>query len=256
MFFHNAQVFKKTCRIDFKPVLIIFSLFIMPAAVACGMPAAHDNSSGQARIDARNGGAVTVKSEIEQKADADVAVLLKAEEFDKAIEDARGAFEVTPSEGLREKLADAYISRAWFYKAKRLVPYALDDLTSARQVAPDYYRVYYELGRFYNNQMMQSTGVLELNKCIELMPGFAPAYNERSACESRIYRWEEALADAGKAIELSPKEALYYYTRSLAYRGMMLNQEAIADLEMALKLSQDAVLKEKAEAELKVLNGR
>lgn len=195
----------------------------------------------------------SVKSDMETRADSAVATLLKADDYDRAIEAARSALDAAPSNSLREKLADAYMARAWYYKARRLTTYTLNDLFSARDAAPDYYLVYYDLGRFYNNQMMQSTAVLELAKCIKLKPDFAPAYNEKSACESRIYRWEAALTDAAQAVKLNPDEALYYYTRSLAYSGLKKDKEAIADLEMAAKLSTDAALTEKITAGLKAL---
>jgi tetratricopeptide (TPR) repeat protein len=241
--------------------IIIFSAITL-FTVGCNAPAsqvqanpAQDNSTAAQTVTTPVAdGSGSVKSDAEGKADANVAALLKADDYDKAIEEARAAFESTPSEVLGEKLADAYMARAWYFKAKRLNPYTLNDLLSAKQAAPGYYRVYYDLGRFYNNQMMQSTGILELAKCIKLKPDFAPAYNEKSACESRIYRWEAALADADKAVQLNPSEAPYYYTRSLTLRGMGRTKEAIDDLETVLKLSTDAALTDKARADLKSLN--
>lgn len=224
-------------------------------AIACSAPVRQDNATSPAPVAATpiEGVSPAPGNEAESKAEAAVAVLLKAEDYDQAIEQTRAALAAAPSDNLREKLADAYMARAWFYKAKRLTTYAWSDLRSAQEAAPNYYRVYYDLGRFYNNQMMQSTAVLELAKCIKLRPDFAPAYNEKSAGESRIYRWEAALADADQAIKLDPQEALYYYTRSLAYRGLGKTAEGAADLETAIKLSKDQALTDKAGADLKMM---
>ena len=227
---------------------------IILGAAACSVPAPQDNVAAPSPVPAPAGSSASAPvSEAEIKADTAVAELLKAEDYDSAIGEARAALEAGPTESLREKLAGAYMARAWYYKAKRLTTYTLKDLLSAQEAAPDYYRVYYDLGRFYNNQMMQSTGVLELARCIKLKPDFAPAYNEKSACESRIYRWQAALDDAAKAVQLDPSEAVYYYTRSLALRGLKQDKEAAADLEMVLKLSKDAALTDKAGADLKAL---
>lgn len=246
-----------------KILVFVLCLAVVLCSIACNMSAAgpggnpgQDNGTAtQPATPGTIGANVSggSKGDDSAKADATVSALLKADDYDRAIEEARAALDAAPSDSLREKLADAYMARAWYYKAKRLNPYTLKDLMSAEEAAPNYYRVYYDLGRFYNNQMQQSTGVLELNKCIKLKPDFAPAYNERSACESRIYRWEPALADADKAVQLNPEEALYYYTRSLAYRGLQKNKEAIADLEMVLKLSKDQALTDKANIDLKTL---
>ena len=233
---------------------VIFCILFL-CAIACSAPVRQDNATypdpiAAARIEEAS---AVPGNEAESKAEAAVAVLLKAEDYDQAIEQARAALEAATSDNLREKLADAYIARAWFYKAKRLTTYTWSDLRSAQETAPNYYRVYYDLGRFYNNQMMQSMAVLELAKCIKLKPDFAPAYNEKSASESRIYRWEAALADADKAVQLDPQEALYYYTRSLAYRGLGQTAEAVSDLETAIKLSKDQALTDKASADLKMM---
>ena len=238
-----------------RTALIVLCLISMGPA-ACATPARQDDFTKPAVPAVSAPAAENIsapKNEIEVKADATVAVLLKAEDYDRAIEQARSALEASPSEETRVKLADAYMARAWYYKARRLNPYTLNDLRAAQEAAPDYYRVYYDLGRFYNNQMMQSTGVLELAKCIKLKPDFAPAYNEKSACESRIYRWEIALSDADMAVKLSPGEALYYYTRSLAYKGLGKTAEAVSDLETAVRLSKDQALTDRASADLKLL---
>lgn len=236
-------------------VLILLAVAVM-FAVACSGPAVtpQDNvSSSQPAGQPVSLETGNTKNETVSKAEVVVEALLKADDYDKAIGEARAALAANPSDALREKLADAYMARGWFYKTKRLTTYTLRDLLSAKEAAPGYYLAYYDLGRFYNNQVMQLAGIWELTECIGLKPDFAPAYNERSACESRIYRWEEALSDAGKAISLNPQEPVFYYTRSLAYRGLGRIQEAVADLEMVLKLPGDAVLKDKANADLKGL---
>ena len=222
---------------------IILCAPLLLLAAACAAPAVQDNATA---LTSPAGGSALSEDEA-------MAVLTSGGDYDIAIERAREALEAAPSDALREKLADAYMARAWFYKAKRLTTYALKDLLKAKEAAPDYYLVYYDLGRFYNNQVMQSAGIWELEKCIELRPDFAPAYNEKSACESRIFRWEEALVDASKAIELDPGEALYYYTRSLAYKGLGKTAEAVADLETTIRLSQDPTLTEKAGADIQKL---
>jgi tetratricopeptide (TPR) repeat protein len=249
-----------------------------PPASATASPAVSDNGSrppGQAP--AGNAG------------DATINPLLRAEDYDKAIEDAKAAMSgtETPPESLKEKLADAYIARAWFYKSKRLNPYTLTDLFKAVEVAPDYYRAHYELGRFHNNQWQFSIGLLDLNKAIALKPDFAAAYSERaysyyknqkyglaladanraidmdasdtgSFCNrSLIYmatgKPDLALQDANKAIQINPQDGPSYYNRGLVYEGTGEAAPAIADFEKTLELSQDDLLRARATAELQKL---
>lgn len=187
------------------------------------------------------------------KDNATVTAALKAGDYDRAIDDARVAYNADPSDLTGQKLAEAYMARAWYYKSKRLTTYALGDLLSAVEAAPNYYLAYYDLGRFYNNQVMQAAAIVELNRCLKLKPDFAPAYNERSACYSRIYKWEAAVADADKAIQLDPQEAAYYYTRSIAWRGMGKKEQAASDLKQVIQLSTDSNLRQKAVDELQAI---
>jgi tetratricopeptide (TPR) repeat protein len=182
------------------------------------------------------------------------AQMLSAGDYDRAIEAGRGALAASPQDdNLKDKLADAYIARAWYYKAKRLNPYTLDDLFKAVEIAPKYYRAHYELGRFHNNQWQFSIGLLDLNKALSLKPDFAPAYSERGYSNYKNQKYEAALADVNKAIELDAADGQFYYMRSLVYRGMGKNDLAMGDLETTVRLSKDQLLVDKAGADLQLL---
>lgn len=223
------------------------------------------------------------------QSDADnVTLMLKAEDYDGAIEEARAAQDASPSdETLKQKLADAYIARAWFYKTKRLTTYTLADLLKAVDVAPNYYRAHYEIGRFHNNQWQFSIGLLDLNKALALKPDFAPAYAERAYSYYKNQKYDQALADANQAVELDPSDPRSYCTRSLIYvaagkpdlalddankavqmapsdapslynRGLVYESAgktdlAIADFKTALGFSDDDLLTARAGAELQKL---
>jgi len=216
------------------------------------------------------------------------SALLGADDYDRVIAQAKAALESDPADLiLREKLADAYIARAWYYKVKRLNPYTLNDLMKAMEVAPEYYRTYYELGRFHNNQWQFSVGLLDLDKALSLKPDFAPAYSERGYSNYKSRKYEAALADvnraveldpldprsyctrsliyvatgkpdlaledADKAVQIAPSDAASYYNRSLVYTATGKPDLAIADLETTLNLSQDDLLTTRAAADLQKL---
>ena len=217
-----------------------------------------------------------------------LTALLRAEDYDEVIRAANAALSDNPQDpGLIEKLADAYIARAWYYKEKRLNPYTLNDLSKAVEVAPQYYRAHYELGCFHNNQWQFSIGLLDLNKAISLKPDFAPAYSERGYSNYKSQKYEVGLADAGRATELDPSlprsycvrsliyaamgrpgpaledadqavrlapgDAALYYNRSLVYTARGEAALAVADLETTLRLSQDDLLTTRANADLRAL---
>jgi len=276
-------------------VITICLAGLMILLPSCAVPAntVHDNltqgsiSSVQgkpAAAAADNNSAVAVGT----LTDVSMAQLLTADDFDRVIVAGRGALAAAPEDSnLKEKLADAYIARAWYYKTKRLNPYTLDDLFKAVEIAPQYYRAHYELGRFHNNQWQFSIGIYDLNKALSLKPDFAPAYSERAysryknqkyeagledadkamaldpldprpyCVRSHIYlatgKPELALEDADRAVQMGPSDAPSYYNRSLIYTVAQKPELAIADLETTLRLSQDDMLTFRANADLQKL---
>jgi len=214
--------------------------------------------------------------------------LLQADDYDRAIVvGTAGLVAAQDDANLKEDLADAYIARAWYYKAKRLNTHTSADLFKAIEIAPQYYRAHYELGRFHNNQWQFSIGIFDLNNALSLKPDFAPAYSERAYSYYKNQKYEQALADANKAIKLdstnaqfyctrsliyvvtgkpelaqedadravqmAPSDAFTYYNRSLVYTVAQKPELAIADLETALKLSRDDLLTTRATADLQKL---
>ena len=231
---------------------------LLPSCAGPVSPA-HDNlkqgsiSSQQVKSAAatsENSSAVAVIPLIE----AGTAQMLAAGDYDRAIAAGTGALAAAPDdETLKEKLADAYIARAWYYKAKRLNTYTSADLFKAVEIAPKYYRAHYELGRFHNNQWQFGIGIFDLNKALSLKPDFAAAYSERAYSQYKNQKYEAGLADANKAIELDPTDAQFYYNRSQIYRGMNMNDLAVSDLETTIRLSKDQSLADKASADLLLL---
>jgi tetratricopeptide (TPR) repeat protein len=180
-------------------------------------------------------------------------LVLKTGDYDKAIEAARMEFNLAHSQNSKEKLADAYIARAWFYKSERLNPYAFNDLQEALRIAPAYYRSQYELGRFHNNQWQFGIAVYYLDKSIALKQDFAPAYAERVYSYYRNQDYTKALDNSAKAIALDPSLAQAYYYRGLVYAATDKPDLALNDLQMAISLSKDDGFTEKIKADLQKL---
>ena len=275
--------------------IIISMAFLVVILPACAWPVnpVHDNLT-QGSIPSQQGKSAAATAENNSAAavapsiDVSMAQMLAAEDYDRAIVAGTGELAAAPQDNsLKEKLADAYIARAWYYKAKRLNPYTSADLFRAIEIAPEYYRSHYELGRFHNNQWQFSIGIFDLNKALTLKPDFAPAYSERAYSNYKNQKYAEGLADADKAMELdpldplpyctrsliylatgkpdqaledankavqiAPSDAPSYYTRSLIYTAAQKPDLAIADLETTLKLSQDDMLSTRARADLQKL---
>jgi tetratricopeptide (TPR) repeat protein len=246
-----------------KPTLLKYSLCIalfLTLALSCAGPSLPVQHDVVISLDNQTAPAIVpsvLTASDNNSAENPYSALLGADDYDRVIVQANAALEGNPEDlSLREKLADAYIARAWYYKVKRLNPYTLNDLTKAVEVAPKYYRSYYELGRFHNNQWQFSIGLLDLNKALSIKPDFAPAYSERGYSNYKNRKYEAALTDVNKAIEIDAADGQFYYMRSLVYRGMGENDLAVSDLETAIRLSKDQSLSEKAAADLLLLRPR
>jgi tetratricopeptide (TPR) repeat protein len=243
-----------------KPALLKYWLvitFILSLAMSCAgptPPVQQDNVTGYNNQKVAETITPTVNPTDNSSSENPYSALLGTDDYDRIIAQANTALQGNPEDlVLRQKLADAYIARAWYYKVKRLNPYTLNDLTKAVEVAPKYYRAYYELGRFHNNQWQFSMGLLDLNEALKLKPDFAPAYNERGYSSYKNQKYEAALADVNKAIEIDASDGQFYYMRSLVYSAMGKNDLAVGDLETVLRLSKDSALTGKAMADLQKL---
>jgi tetratricopeptide (TPR) repeat protein len=276
-------------------VIIICLAALIILLPSCAVPTnpVHDNFT-QGSISSQQGKPAVSSADNNSVAagfsstDVSTAGLLAADDFDGAIAAGKRELAAAPEDDrLKEKLADAYIARAWYYKTKRLNPYTLDDLFKAVEIAPKYYRAHYELGRFHNNQWQFSIGIFDLNKALSLKPDFAPAYSERAYSQyknqkyeagledvnkavdldpldpraycvrSQIYfatgKPELALDDADKAVYMAPSDAFTYYNRSIVYTAAGRPDLATEDLETTLRLSQDDLLTTRAAADLQKL---
>ena len=284
-----------------KSVFIFCAAALLVAAgifLACSVPHGLPASSQQQSISAiaatepsdssHTGSSPDMKTDTSQAGADAISHLLRAEDYDDAIQDGQVALQSSPADiDLQQKLADAYIGRAWFYKSKRLTTYTLADLSRALEVAPGYYRAHYEMGRFHNNQWQFSIGLTDLNKALALKPDFEPAYVERAYSYYKNQKWEQALQDVKQAIELDPADrqtyrmrglvhvatgkpdlaledvnraiamdtmdAQSYYYRSLVYTSMGKVDLAIADLQTTLKLSDDDMLTARANVDCQAL---
>ncbi len=228
-------------------ILIVTLLIFSGLLMACSVRPAETSQRDGTDFASANTTAVSDKKEFslpDASAQAglsgsdNVSLLLRAEDYDKAVEYGRAALAASPTdEMLKQKLADAYIARAWFYKSKRLTTYTLADLFKAVEIAPNYYLAHYEIGRFHNNQWQFSIGLLDLNKALSLKPDFAPAYAERAYSHYKNQKYEQALADVNKSIELAPSDPRSYCTRSLIYLATGKPDPAVEDANKAVRIA-------------------
>jgi Flp pilus assembly protein TadD len=79
--------------------------------------------------------------------------------------------------------------------------------------------------------------VIELNKCLTILPEFSPAYNLRGKSRAVLGRYPEAEIDFKKATALSPNIVHGYKNLGFLYLLQGENELAVKYLETASRLS-------------------
>lgn len=87
-------------------------------------------------------------------------------------------------------------------------PSAIDDLTRAIELKPDYVAAFYLRGQLYEASNEPEAAERDYSKVIELNPKHADALNNRAWIRFHALKWDEAIDDGKKALEVAPKAAV------------------------------------------------
>jgi tetratricopeptide (TPR) repeat protein len=112
---------------------------------------------------------------------------------------------------------------------------AIDYLSRAIAINPD--NITYEnRGVIYSRQGYSVQALQDLDKSIDMDPGYSPTYVKRSWVYQTQHQYQAALADLGRAIQLDP-----YFVDAYIERGILWIQtdglpEALKDFQQALNI--------------------
>lgn len=98
---------------------------------------------------------------------------------------------------------------------------------------------YTNRGTCYANKKMPKRALEDLTKAVELKPDYTAAYYNRARILAMLNRHPAAVADLTKAIELTKEgtvKAIYYKNRGLSYGAMNDLEKAKADFKMAKEI--------------------
>jgi tetratricopeptide (TPR) repeat protein len=96
-------------------------------------------------------------------------------------------------------------------------------------------------GAAYNGLGNYKQAIEDLNKAIEIEPGYADAYYNRGIAYKGLGNYKEAIEDFDRAIEIRPGFAEAYIKRGLAYTMLGNSKQAIEDFTRASKRSEAAL---------------
>ena len=145
--------------------------------------------------------------------------------------------------------AEEYISRGVEAVQRGQYSDAIENLTKAIELKPDYAEVYYDRGLAYHSLVYYSLDYLskgeyaqaiqDYTKAIELKPDYAEAYYARGSAYGSQDENYRAVQDLTKAIELKPDYAEAYAARGGNYNIQGEFDRAIQDSTKAIELKPD-----------------
>lgn len=194
---------------------------------------ARDNQS-QAKADAQKALKLTDAAADGENANADTwyarGVAKVILQNDTALQDFVMALSLNPA------LMDAHSERAHLYVAEGRRADALDQLSRAAQVRPDYAmgylaraRIHYEIGNL-------SESVADLDRALAINPQYARAWHNRGLINVERGYYREAINDLTSAIIAKPDYASAHVYRGQAYLEFDNPSAARADFERAMEL--------------------
>jgi tetratricopeptide (TPR) repeat protein len=113
---------------------------------------------------------------------------------------------------------------------------AIDDLTKAIDLRPDYFRAWQNRGLAWSNRRKYDKAVRDLNHAIGLRPNHSSTYRHLGFALLQTKDYDQAVEVFNKAIELEPEEYDHYHHRGSAWRKKGEYQRAIADYDRAIEL--------------------
>ncbi len=137
---------------------------------------------------------------------------------------------------LRPDYAEAYNNRGTVFGAEGDIIRAIKDFDRAIALKPDYVAAYSNRGTARAIAGDYDRAIADLTRAIELRPDLAAAYNNRGNVCANKGDFARAVGDFTRAIELKPDYADAYRNRAAAFGALAAYDQAWADVKMCRKL--------------------
>jgi tetratricopeptide (TPR) repeat protein len=132
--------------------------------------------------------------------------------------------------------AIGYNNRGGILLNEKKYELALADLNKVIQLRPGYAEALSNRGIILLDKKRTNEALNDLNMAIKSRPDYAEALNNRGLILMELNKYAEALNDFNKAIELRPGYAEAYYNRGLLFMNEKKYEQAVKDYDKALEL--------------------
>jgi tetratricopeptide (TPR) repeat protein len=130
----------------------------------------------------------------------------------------------------------AYNNRGVTYKDLGNYSQAIEDLNRAIEIRPGYADAYNNRGVAYRGLGNNKQAIKDYDRAIEIRPGYADAYNNRGVAYNSLGNYRQAIEDYDRVIKSIPGFAEAYINRSVAYNGLGNYRQAIEDCDRAIAI--------------------
>jgi tetratricopeptide (TPR) repeat protein len=151
-------------------------------------------------------------------------------DLNKALEYLTNAVQVDPN------YARAFNSRGLVYDGLTQLDRAMADFNQAIYLDPNYATAYTNRGNTYHNLKQFDRAIVDYNAAIRLDPNDAKGYTNRGNTYSNLGLFVCAKADFDQSIHLDPNDAVVYNDRGITYRELKQFDRAILDYDQAIHL--------------------
>jgi tetratricopeptide (TPR) repeat protein len=159
---------------------------------------------------------------------------IKLNDYDKAMDNYSLAISHDPY------LIDAYTNRGKLYRRQENYGAALADYNQGLEFFPDDYKTLVERGylyaRFYGDP---DTGMVDLNRAIELDPDNADAYMARASAYYFAGQMQNAIDDWKQGLKLDPTDDNGYFNLAAVYGHLGFYDESLDAYNRAIEVGDD-----------------
>jgi regulator of sirC expression with transglutaminase-like and TPR domain len=132
-----------------------------------------------------------------------------------------------------------YINRGAVYNGLGNYRQAIEDLNRVIEIKPGYAEVYINRGAAYNGLGNYKQAIEDCDRAIKIKPGYAEAYTNRGNAYYGLGNYRQAIEDYDRAIKIKPGLAEAYSNRGVAYASLGNINLAVNDLKTAAKLGHE-----------------
>jgi tetratricopeptide (TPR) repeat protein len=133
--------------------------------------------------------------------------------------------------------AEDYFNKAEDYVENEQYQLAIDNLTAALKINPDFALAYYNRGVAYDDLENYTAAIADYTSALKINPDDADAYYNRGVAYYNLEYYNEAIADYTSAIKIDPDYAEAYRNRGIAKENA--GQSYCSDYKRACDLGDE-----------------